>query len=282
MLARSSFKLFLRETYWENRRIIPAYQNLSVKLGFKVDPPVEDAPEFEFMWVGDVQFDGHTVFGELQNSPNWVTGLASGDAVSAPFEQLADWMMIFNDKAYGAFTVQVIRSDMKTKDRSMHDHAWGIDFPDPASVRLLPGIMLKPPGNEPPPASPQKKKRFLSGLFGKSEPQTPPPDNDLYGSLTDLPDLTSLPDTPMALNMVEKAREHLEANPDDINAVSALGLTPIQDDAMAGNIAIVKLLMDLGADPFAENEHGDSALSLARRFEWQGVIDIIQAGGKLH
>jgi uncharacterized protein YegJ (DUF2314 family) len=131
--ARESFRYFWREMTWEQRRIIPACELAVVKAPFS-DP----GSQVEHMWISDVEFDGKIVRGTLLSSPNEVSSLREGSAVALSAEQLSDWLYTLEGKAYGAFTVQLIRLGMSASKRAAHDEAWGFDFGPPDQIRLCP------------------------------------------------------------------------------------------------------------------------------------------------
>jgi uncharacterized protein YegJ (DUF2314 family) len=137
--ARESFRIFWREVSWESRRIIPALGMAAVKVAFSDSPDAEDSSgQVEHMWVNDVNFDGTLIHGTLINSPNWLKSVKNGDEVHVPLDRIGDWMYSFEDKAYGAFTVNVLRSRMDRVERTGHDRAWGLDFGDPQQPRFVP------------------------------------------------------------------------------------------------------------------------------------------------
>src|SRR5690349_4024692 len=110
--ARQSFKYFWRELSWEYRRIVPGLDLTMVKLPFTDGPRSDGNSEFEYMWIGEIDFDGETVSGKLLNSPNWLASVKEGDDVQVPFSQLSDWMMTSDGQAYGGFTVNCMRAQM--------------------------------------------------------------------------------------------------------------------------------------------------------------------------
>jgi len=131
--ARESFRYFWREVAWERRRIVPALDVASVKAPFH-----DGTHQAEHMWLSDVDFDGRLVSGVLLNTPNWVMSVKEGDLVRIPLGQISDWMYAISGRVYGAYTVNLLRSRMKPKDRQEHDEAWGLDFCDPAQIRVTP------------------------------------------------------------------------------------------------------------------------------------------------
>jgi uncharacterized protein YegJ (DUF2314 family) len=139
--ARATFAYFWRELAWERRRIIPALDFAGVKAPFSDGPrgsgASADKPSVEEMWISEVDFDGGDVSGELLNQPNWLKSIKQGDAVRLPLERVSDWMYVINGQVFGAFTVQLIRSRMRPKERAEHDQAWGLNFGDPGTVRIV-------------------------------------------------------------------------------------------------------------------------------------------------
>jgi uncharacterized protein len=139
--ARATFGYFWRELAWERRRIVPALDFATVKAPFsdgeRAARQRAGKPQVEEMWIKDVDFDGREVSGKLLNQPNWLKSVRQGDAVRMPLERVTDWMYVMRGEVYGAFTVQLMRSRMGRKERAGHDQAWGLNFGDPAEVRIV-------------------------------------------------------------------------------------------------------------------------------------------------
>jgi len=134
--ARSSFKYFWRELSWERRRIVPALDGAMIKLPFTDGPRTDGRGEYEIMWLNQIDFNGNTLTGTLVNKPNWLTSVKQGDAVTAHLSYLADWLMMSRGKAFGGYTVNLMRSRMSANDRTAHDKAWGLDFGDASNIRV--------------------------------------------------------------------------------------------------------------------------------------------------
>jgi uncharacterized protein YegJ (DUF2314 family) len=131
--ARETFKYFWREQSWEFNRIVPALNLAIVKVAFtQGDTPT--GSETEYMWIGDVDFDGVTVRGTLMNEPAYLTNIKSGDAVAVPTEEICDWMFAISGRAYGGFTIHAIRETLNKSERAEHDAAWGLNFGDSSNV----------------------------------------------------------------------------------------------------------------------------------------------------
>lgn len=129
--ARTSFRYAFRELCWERQRIIPGWDQIAVKAAF------EDAGIVEHMWVEAPDFDGFEVSGILLNQPNELRNVKQGDLVRFGLHtHLTDWLMVGVQGVFGGFSIQLMRRHMEAEARAAHDEAWGIDFGDPAQVRV--------------------------------------------------------------------------------------------------------------------------------------------------
>lgn len=252
--AQRSFKYFWRELSWEDRRIVPRLDMSMVKLPFSDGPRTDDNAEFEHMWIGEIGFDGTTLSGKLLNSPNWLTSVREGDAVEVPFSRLTDWMMTVDRKAYGGFTVNVMRAKMGARERKQHDNAWGLDFGDPAHVRVEI------------PSEGKSKRNLLSGLFGKQ----PKPKAQQGGH----------EDHPACVMMLEKIEARLKGDPELVHSVDDAGLTWLHMEALAGNFGVVKLLVSYGVDVSTKTRSGRTASELARNIGWSEIAEYLEKRAK--
>lgn len=122
--ARNTFKYFYRELTWDFKRVVSVLGNAIVKVTIQEDDIIEH------MWINNIEFDGVIVSGILTNIPRELTKIKQGDHVEVKLSEIKDWMFVIENRAYGAFTVHVIRSNMRTLERIRHDNAWGLDFGD--------------------------------------------------------------------------------------------------------------------------------------------------------
>ncbi len=250
--ARSTFKYFWRELYWERRRIVPGLDMAMLKLAFcdgKTEVREDGNPNVEHMWVDDIGFDGIEVSGTLINSPSWIKSVQEGDFVKAPFERVGDWMYAIDGVAYGAYTVNQMRSQMGTKDREAHDSAWGLSFGDPSHIKISPEKVGKKPG-------------LLRGLFKKKTAVSPTN--------------PELEDHPMCLNMLEKIEEQIKSDPSLLDNIDENGWTILHHEALAGNLAIVKLLLMQGCDPNTLTKNGQKASDLAAALDWTRISEVLK------
>jgi hypothetical protein len=201
------------------------------------------------MWIGDIGFDGDSISGNLLNSPNWLSSVRQGDQVSVPFSHLTDWMMTTDGRAYGGFTVNLMRSRMGRRERGQHDQAWGLDFGDPADIRVE--IQREP----------KPKAGLIAGLFGRGS--RPPALSKAFS------------DHPMCVNMVPKVQAQLQADPNVAKTIDDDGWSILHHEALAGNLGVVKLLIAFGADRAARTPSGYTAADLARKIGWSEIADFL-------
>lgn len=240
--ARETFKYLLRELAWEQRRIVPALDFAAVKMPFPIEDPTDDQPPVEHMWIGDLECDGDLIAGTLLNSPRWVDWASQGDPIEGGLEDLSDWMLVADDRVYGAFTVQLMRSRMAVGERREHDEAWGFEFGDPETVRLVP--------------SPAEENA------DQSAEEHPPVDH------------------PMSLNMEDSLRQHLIDSPGFALERDDDGWTMLHSEALTGNRNIVKVLLEFGADPAAETNDGRTARDLAESLGWSEVVELLDQSNR--
>jgi uncharacterized protein YegJ (DUF2314 family) len=234
--ARATFKYFWREMAWERRRIIPALDLAAVKAPFSDDGPGQPkraGSKVEHMWFAEIDFDGVDVHGVLLNSPNEVRAVKKGDEVRVPLGEISDWMYSVGGEVYGAFTVNLMRSRMKRRERDEHDAAWGRNFGDPRQARLVPG---------------DKK----SGEVGEH---------------------------PMSEAMATRFQEQVGQDPSLLQSRDDRGWTFLHQEALAGNLATVQVMLDAGADVNAKTDGGATPLQLARSLGWDRVVALLVSKG---
>lgn len=267
--AQATFKYLWRELSWEYRRIIPGLSFAAVKMSFKTETANPDAPEYEHMWVGDLQFDGKTVSGTLMNAPNHIESLSEGDTVSYHLDEISDWLYSMNATVYGGFTIQVLRAHMSALERQDHDGMWGLTFPEPPMVNIAPRFDDYTPNGS------VKKKSLLKRMFGQ---KAPPKRHDVTVSMiAELSDL-NLSEHAMSENSGPSFQKQLQDDPSIASFTDENGWTLIQREALAGNLTPLKALMEAGSDPYQKNVDGMSALDLARLMKWPRIIQAIENG----
>ncbi len=133
--ARDTFRFFWKEVTLDYNRIVPALELACLKVPFSDDKDDPDS-QVEHMWVSEVDFDGVQIHGSLINSPNWLKSVKEGDSVSFKIKEISDWFCVLGGEAYGAYSVQVIRSRMSETELASYDESWGLKFPEPSKVQI--------------------------------------------------------------------------------------------------------------------------------------------------
>ena len=258
--ARETFRYFWRELAWEQRRIVPGLTLAAVKVPFSDPPDVErdaDDPAVEQMWLSEIEFDGMMITGTLLNSPHWLKTIKEGDQSQVPISGISDWMYAIGERVYGAYTVNLLRSQMGSSERAQHDAAWGLDFGDPNEIEVVPPEWL---GKKP-------KASFFKRLFGGGgNDEAPPMDIETT-------------EHPMAVNMADSLREFLSRDPTNVHSTDDNGWTMLHQQALAGTAIGVSILLEHGADPNAVTNDGTTALHLARSLGWRQVVEVLVATG---
>tara|TARA_R110002072_G_C7978996_1_gene536108 strand:+ start:131886 stop:132713 length:828 start_codon:yes stop_codon:yes gene_type:complete len=252
--ARETFRYFWREMAWERRRIVPALEVAVVKAAFTDDPgtiPTGTEVECEHMWIHEIDFDGDDVSGVLGNSPNGLKSISEGDHVTIPLTQVSDWMYAIRGRAYGAYTVNLMRSRMSRSECAGHDEAWGLDFGNPTEIALVPDDFA---GSVP--------SGFLKRLFGRK-----PTIN--AATLSEL-------EHPMSEAMGDSMREFLSENPEQVSHADENGWTMLHHQALAGSAASIQILLELGADRSVKTNRNKTALMLAEKLGWTKVADLLK------
>lgn len=224
--ARSTFRFFWREYAWDRRRIMPALDLACVKAPFsdgERQTVAEGTTNVEHLWLSDVDYDGQFVSGVLAHAPYWLKTVKEDDTARFRVNEICDWMYVIGGEAYGAFTVNLLRSRMSERERQEHDAAWGLTFGDPLMVRIVS----------------DQEHQALSEAAASS------------------------------------LRDQLSKTPSLASATGHNGWTLLHQDASAGSIATVKVLLEAGADPNAVTEQGFTPMQLAEALGWKSVVDLM-------
>jgi uncharacterized protein YegJ (DUF2314 family) len=199
-----------------------------------------DGGEVEYMWLSEIEFDGQYVSGVLLNAPRYVDA-RKGDPARVLPSLIGDWMFGWDGQVHGGYTVQAMRARMGAAERREHDQAWGMNFGDPSKVKVFPGA---------------KGGGVLRRLFAKRDPETA--------------------EHPMSAGMAVNLRETLAQNPSMATEKDARGWTLLHDEALAGNVDTVKVLLEAGADRTAVTGHGMTPAQLAASLGWTRVVALLE------
>ncbi|UYZ57689.1 YegJ family protein [Hymenobacter latericus] len=100
-----------------------ANYNFAVKYGFV------DGSEREYMWIGDLTVEGDSLYGKVDNEPEYIHSVVSGQRVSIHKDSIADWNYIRNNRLIGGYSIKVIRDRMTPAERVEFDKSvvWKFD-----------------------------------------------------------------------------------------------------------------------------------------------------------
>ncbi len=257
-LARQTFRFFLREWSWENRRIIPSLEFAAVKVAFSDPPELKsndpNALEVEYMWVSDISFDGQRLRGTLLNQPDSLQSFNEGDAVSVPPKKIVDWAYSVLGEVCGGFTIQRMRLGMSKRELKSHDEAWGMDFGVPGGIKLVPNDYL--------PEELQEKRSPIKDVDNMF----------IHGSFKRVANM----EHPMSVNMRESLEEQIANDASSLDWADDDGFTLLHSLAMAGSFDGVDVCLLNGADPNQAANNGHTPLKLAKQLGWKKIVSRLE------
>ena len=143
---------------------------------------------------------------------------------------------------------------MSSRERNEHDQAWGLDFGNPADVQ----IEIR--------REPKPKAGLIASLFGKGSGKEVVPEG--------------FRDHPMCVNMIPKIEAQLKADRSIANYMGDDGWTLLHQEALSGNLGVVKILLAFGADSSSRTPNGYTAAELAQKVGWADITDYINGHSK--
>lgn len=262
VMARKTFRYFWREMSWEQRRIVPGVDLALVKVACSDPPEIQaqnpDALEVEYMWIGEVDFDGRYITGTLLNEPDTLTTFHEGQPMKLPAKQIHDWMYVQMGEVYGGFTIELMRMRMGQKELKQHDKAYGLEFGEPGVVQMVPEQFLG--------------EGAYRGVYSSSIEGLPV---RVAGDQS----LIAKTEHPMSVNMRDSLIEALQQDPSMATEPDENGFTMLHGLALAGSYDGIDACMNLGVDPNLKTSNGMTPYMLAKTFAWKRVMQRLQQGG---
>jgi lipoprotein len=77
---------------------------------------------------------------------------------------------------------------------------------------------------------------------------------------------------PMCKNVREKFEQYVKENPSILTDADELGFTQLHHEALAGNLALVNVLLANGADKNVRTKSGKTAADLAEHLGWEHIV----------
>ena len=82
----------------------------------------------------------------------------------------------------------------------------------------------------------------------------------------------NLTEHPMCKNVREKFEQYVKENPSILTDVDELGFTQLHHEALAGNLALVNVLLANGTDKNVRTKSGKTAADLAENLGWKDIV----------
>ena len=80
---------------------------------------------------------------------------------------------------------------------------------------------------------------------------------------------------PMSKNMRGQVEQYIKAHPSMVADTDELGFTQLHHEALAGNLTIVNLLLENGANKNARTKSGKTAAELAKQIGWSEIAKVL-------
>ncbi len=107
---------------------LPRLQAAGIYASVKV--PVAEGDQVEHIWLSDIRFGEGQVHGALGNVPLNLPSWSLGDPISVSLDRISDWMVIYEDRLIGGYTLFVARNRLQGEDLASFDRQVGLIFPE--------------------------------------------------------------------------------------------------------------------------------------------------------
>lgn len=276
-LARSNFRYIWRERFWDMRRETPICQYMGILCTISEERENGEKVR-EQLWLTDILCDGKYVHGAIQANPNQLQTVPQGAFCAVPLDRIEDWLYVIDGRAYGGYTINVVRSTLSPADRATYDASWGYEFSNPLYTEKYPKkkVVELPKEEE---KEPEPTKVFgIVVSSGKKKKKKEEPVVEEEKSEYD--DVNLAYDHPQALLRFETYKRSYTKGSMQVNNIDENGWTPLLNHTLAGNRHIVQLLVDAGADLSARTHHGHSAQELSKNMGWAQISAILSQAAR--
>jgi uncharacterized protein YegJ (DUF2314 family) len=90
----------------------------------------QEGPIVEHLWLRDVQFDGKRFVGIVDNQPEKLVKVEVGQTHEVLPEEIADWMILEDNKLIGGYTIRALRKKVPSAMRADWEHDLGVTIED--------------------------------------------------------------------------------------------------------------------------------------------------------
>ncbi|MCB2409864.1 DUF2314 domain-containing protein [Hymenobacter lucidus] len=91
--------------------------NFGVKAAFPADGFQEH------IWLGNLTVKGDSIYGVIDNEPEYTKAVIMGQRVAIHKDSITDWNYTKNSRLVGGYSIRVIRNRMSPKERAEFDQA---------------------------------------------------------------------------------------------------------------------------------------------------------------
>lgn len=88
---------------------------------FEIKKPFIDGEKVEQLWIKRVTYDGKNFRGQIDNQPNEVSNVHSGERVTVAPEEATDWMFLKDGKLIGGYTTRVLYGRLSPEEKAEFD-----------------------------------------------------------------------------------------------------------------------------------------------------------------
>ena len=81
---------------------------------------------------------------------------------------------------------------------------------------------------------------------------------------------------PMSKNTYEQVRQYIKEHPNMVTDADEFGYTQLHNEAITGNLNLVNLLLENGADKNARTKSGKTAADFAKILGWSEIEKVLR------
>ena len=79
----------------------------------------------------------------------------------------------------------------------------------------------------------------------------------------------------MSKNTYEQVKQYIKEHPNMVTDADEFGYTQLHNEAIAGNLNLVNLLLENGADKNAQTKSGKTAAEFAENLGWSEIAKVL-------
>jgi uncharacterized protein YegJ (DUF2314 family) len=88
---------------------------------FALKVEISDSHGTELFWAIDIERRGENISGTIDNKPDTVQSVKSGDRIKIADNQISDWVYMRDEKMFGNFTIRPLFKSMSTSEVDFYE-----------------------------------------------------------------------------------------------------------------------------------------------------------------